>query len=95
MIRTEPTIGRLGGAPSCLPMFKKVLRRPSELALLIRHVDAGVLARLHKLLLIREWSWHPRLPLRYGGSVPIRHLHLRQRRLIQDIVLLNHAVLVK
>ena len=50
---------------------------------------------MHKLVLIREWSWHPRPPLRYGGSVPIRHLHLRQRCLIQDMVLQNHAVLVE
>jgi len=41
MIRTEPTIGRLGGAPSCLPMFKQVLRQPSELARLTGNLGSG------------------------------------------------------
>ncbi|HEV2424543.1 MAG TPA: carboxylesterase family protein [Terriglobia bacterium] len=30
------------------------------------------------LMLIRKWSWHPGLPVRYGISIPIRHFHFRR-----------------
>jgi hypothetical protein len=51
--------------------------------------------RKHRLVPVRKRPWHAGLPVGYGVSVSIRHFHLRQRRLGEDFVLLNHTVLVE
>src|SRR6202167_3948684 len=47
------------------------------------------------LVPVRKRPWHAWLPVGYGVSVSIRHFHLRQRRLGEDFILLNHTVLVE
>ena len=48
-----------------------------------------------RLVPVRKWPWHAGLPIGYGVSVSIGHFHLRQRRLGEDFILLNHTVLVE
>src|ERR1700722_15762088 len=49
----------------------------------------------NRLVPVRKRPWHAWLPVGYGVSVSIRHFHLRQRRLGEDFILLNHSILVE
>src|SRR5271154_2562749 len=67
----------------------------SSTALLSRLRFPSTRKRKHGLVPVRKRPWHAWLPGRYGVSVSIRHFHLRQRRLGEDFILLNHTILVE
>ncbi len=61
---------------------------------------AGLLGVVRSWLLgerrsVGKGPWHAWLPVGYGVSVSIRHFHLRQRRLGENFLFLNHTVLVE
>ena len=48
---------------------------------------------LRRLRLVRKWPRRARLPVRYGVPIVVGHFDLRQALSVDDLVLLDHAVL--